>query len=104
MNSPSCSKVDLRKTGAVSRMKSFQNCPGSSGRSGGGASRISRSSKPLASSVPANDSSSTKTTRWPRSTSTSPIPTQLFVGPKALSGKKTIVPGVTNGPCARPRP
>ena len=30
MNSPSCSIVGLRNTGAVSRMKSFQNCPGSS--------------------------------------------------------------------------
>ena len=35
MNSPSCSKVDFLKTGAVSRMKSFQNCPGSSSTSGG---------------------------------------------------------------------
>jgi hypothetical protein len=34
-----------------------------------------------------------KTTRWPRRRSTSPIPTQLFVGPKAPSGKKTIVLG-----------
>jgi hypothetical protein len=32
-----------------------------------------------------------KTTRWPRRRRTSPIPTQLFVGPKAPSGKKTIV-------------
>ena len=47
MNSPSWSKVLLRKTGAVSRMKSFQNWPGSSGSAGGGASRIVRSSKPL---------------------------------------------------------
>ena len=47
MNSPSCSNVLLRKTGAVSRMKSFQNWPGSSGSAGGGASRIVRSSKPL---------------------------------------------------------
>ncbi len=91
MNSPSCSKVDFRKTGAVSRMKSFQNCPGSSGSSGGGASRISRSSKPFSSSVPANDSSITKTTRWPPRRSTSPMPTQLLVGPKAPSGKKTTV-------------
>ena len=37
MNSPSWSKVDLRKTGAVSRMKSFQNWPGSSSCSGAGA-------------------------------------------------------------------
>ena len=63
MNSPSCSKVLLRNTGAVSRMKSFQNWPGSSGCSGAGARRISRSSKPLASSVPAKDSSTTNTTR-----------------------------------------
>ena len=37
MNSSSCSKVDLRNTGAVSRMKSFQNWPGSSSCSGAGA-------------------------------------------------------------------
>ena len=66
MNSPSCSIVGLRKTGDVSRMKSIQNWPGISATSGGGPRRISRSSKPLASSVPANDSSTMNTTRWPR--------------------------------------
>ena len=81
MNSPSCSMVGLRKTGAVSRMKSIQNWPGTSGSAGAGPRRMSRSSKPLASSVPANDSSTTKTTRWPRSRRTLPMPTQLFVGP-----------------------
>jgi hypothetical protein len=81
MNSDSCSIVGLRNTGAVSRMKSFQNCPGSSSASEGGVSRISRSSKPLASSAPAKDSSTMNTTRWPRRRSTSPIPTQLLVGP-----------------------
>ena len=81
MNSPSCSIVGLRNTGAVSRMKSFQNWPGTSGVSGGGARRIRRSSKPWASSVPAKDSSTMKTTRWPRRRRTSPIPTQLLVGP-----------------------
>ena len=81
MNSPSCSSVDLRKTGDVSRMKSIQNWPGISGTSGGGPSRIRRSSKPLASRVPANDSSTTNTTRWPRARRTCPIPTQLLVGP-----------------------
>ena len=46
----------MLKTGAVSRMKSFQNWPGSSSTSGAGASRIRRSSKPFSSSrVPAND-------------------------------------------------
>ena len=70
MNSASCSIVGLRKTGAVSRMKSFQNWPGSSSASGGGPSRISRSSNPCASRLPANDSSMTKTTRCPRSRST----------------------------------
>ena len=81
MNSLICSSVLLRKTGAVSRMKSIQNWPGTSGSSGGGPRRISRSSKPFASSVPANDSSTMNTTRWPRPRSTCPIPTQLFVGP-----------------------
>ena len=32
-----------------------------------------------------------KTTRWPRSRSTAPMPAQLLVGPCAPSGKKTIV-------------
>ncbi len=91
MNSPSCSMVGLRKTGAVSRMKSIQNWPGISASSGGGPSRMSRSSKPFASRLPANDSSTMNTTRWPRSRSTLPIPTQLFVGPYAPSGKNTIV-------------
>ncbi len=81
MKSPSCSIVGLRNTGAVSRMKSFQNWPGSSPASGGGPRRMWRSSKPCASSVPANDSSTMKTTRCPRRRSTSPMPTQLFVGP-----------------------
>src|SRR5437588_2630450 len=91
MNPESCSIVGRRKTGAVSRMKSFQNCPGASGSAGGGASRMSRSSNPLASSVPAKDSSTMKTTRCPRRRRTSPIPTQLLVGPNAPSGKKTMV-------------
>src|SRR4051812_46508885 len=91
MNSPSCSIVGLRNTGAVSRMKSFQNCPGTSGSSGGGESRIVRSSNPCASSVPAKLSSTMNATRCPRCRSTSPMPTQLFVGPYAPSGKKTIV-------------
>ncbi len=81
MNSAICSSVDLRNTGAVSRMKSIQNWPGTSGSAGGGPSRISRSSNPLASRLPANDSSTMNTTRWPRRRSTSPMPTQLFVGP-----------------------
>ena len=91
MNPASCSTVGVRNTGAVSRMKSFQNCPGASSTSGAGPRRISRSSNPRASRVPANDSSMMNTTRWPRSRSTSPIPTQLFVGPNAPSGKKTTV-------------
>ena len=104
MNSPSWSSVGLRKTGAVSRMKSFQNCPGSSSVSGGGPSRISRSSNPCASRLPANDSSITNTTRCPRSRSTCPMPTQLFVGPYAPSGKNTIVAACCSmGPLARSR-
>ncbi len=63
MKPSSCSIVGLRNTGAVSRMKSFQNWPGSSSVSAGGVSRISRSSNPFSSSVPANDSSAMKTTR-----------------------------------------
>ncbi len=81
MKPSSCSIVGLRKTGPVSRMKSFQNWPGSSSVSAGAWSRISRSSKPFSSSVPANDSSITNTTRCPRCRSAWPMPTQLFVGP-----------------------
>ncbi len=88
MKLPSCASVDSRNTGAVSRMKSFQNWPGASGSSGTGARRISRSSNPFASSVPANDSSTTNTTRSPRRRSTSPIPTQLFVGTEGALGKE----------------
>ena len=55
---------------------------------------MSASSKPCASSVPANDSSTTNTTRAPRSSRTRPIPAQLFVGPYAPSGKKTMVVAV----------
>src|SRR6478735_7748866 len=91
MKVSSCSMVGVRNTGAVSRMKSFQNWPGTSSTSGGGPSRISASSKPRAASVPANDSSMMNTTRWPRASSCSPMPTQLLVGPKAPSGKKTTV-------------
>jgi hypothetical protein len=63
MNASSCSIVGRRNTGALSRMKSFQNCRGASSTSGGGPRRISRSSKPWATSVPAKDSSTMKTTR-----------------------------------------
>jgi hypothetical protein len=81
MKSVSCSRVDFRKIGDVSRMKSIQNWPGASSTSGFGPSRIRRSSNPFSDSVPANDSSRMNTTRWPRRRSTSPMPTQLFVGP-----------------------
>ncbi len=83
--------VGVRNTGAVSRMKSFQNWPGSSSALGAGASRMSRSSNPFSSSVPAKDSSMMNTTRCPRRRSTSPMPTQLLVGPYAPSGKNTMV-------------
>ena len=91
MNPVICSRVDVRNTGAVSRMKSIQNWPGTSGSVGGGPSRISRSSNPFASRLPANDSSTMKITRCPRRRRMSPMPTQLLVGPKAPSGKNTIV-------------
>jgi hypothetical protein len=87
MNSPSWSNVLLRKTGAVSRMKSFQNWPGSSARRAAGESH-----RPLLEALslerPANDSSTMKTTRCPRRRSTSPMPTQLFVGPKRPPGRR----------------
>ncbi len=70
MKPSTCSIVGRRNTGAFSFTKSFQNCPGTSAVSGGGPSRISRSSNPCASSAPANDSSMMNTTRWPRPRST----------------------------------
>ena len=81
MNSPSCSMVGLRKTGAVSRMKSIQNWPATSGSAGGGPRRISRSSNPFAARLPAKLSSTMNTTRWPRARRTRPMPAQLLVGP-----------------------
>jgi len=102
MNDDSCSMVGLRNSGAVSRMKSFQNWPGCSSTSGAGCSRIRASSNPLASSDPANDRSTTNTTRAPRDRRTFPIPTQLLVGPYAPSGKKTTVGVLTAGPLRRP--
>src|SRR5579864_9292598 len=93
-----CSIVGLRNSGAVSRMKSFQNCPGASSTAGFGFSRISCSSKPLAFSVPWNDSSMTNTTCTPSRCSSLPMPTQLFVGPYAPSGKKTTVGGFPSIP------
>ena len=73
--------VGLRNTGAVSRMKSIQNWPGTSGSAGGGPRRISRSSKPFASRLPANDSSTMNTTRCPRAAQDAADAAQLFVGP-----------------------
>ena len=79
----SCSIVGLRNSGAVSRTKSFQYWPGSllSGVSSGGARSTRSSSKPSAASFPLQDASAANTTRCPRLRRTSPIPTQLFVGP-----------------------
>jgi len=65
MNVASWSIVGLRNSGAVSRMKSFQNCPASWGASGGGGgARSTRSStKPSGASRPFHDASAAKTTR-----------------------------------------
>ncbi len=77
----SCARVDLRYSGAVSRMKSFQNWPASCSSSAGGARSTRSSSKPSAVSLPFHDASAANTTRWPRRRRMSPMPTQLFVGP-----------------------
>ena len=83
MNVVSCSVVDLRNSGAVSAMKSVQNCPASSSPASGdgGARSTSRSSKPSAASLPAHDASDANTTRWPRLSSRSPSPMHWLVGP-----------------------
>jgi hypothetical protein len=98
-----CSIVGLRNSGAVTRMNSPQGSASGSAFSSGGVIRISRSSNPLASSTPVNDSSITNTIRWPRSFKTLAIATQLLVGPQAPgSGKKAIVlPSVNATPHAR---
>ena len=90
MNSPSCSIVGLRNTGAVSRMKSFQNWPGPPllGRRREPHQplleplRLERARERLL-----DDEDDPVAARR----STSPMPTQLLVGPKAPSGKNTIV-------------
>src|SRR6266540_1429660 len=70
----SCSMVGLRNSGAVSRTKSFQNCPGSTAPSPAGAARSTRSSvNPRGASLPRHDASAAKTTRWPRRRSSSRI-------------------------------
>ncbi len=87
-----CSIVGLRNSGAVTRMNSAHGSAAASVSSSGAAMRIRRSSNPFASSTPSNDSSATNTMRWPRSSRTSAMATQLFVGPHAPgSGKKAIV-------------
>ena len=91
MTVASCSIVGLRNSGAVVRMNSAQPSPTASGCSGAGAIRISASSKPRRSSSPAKDSSTTKTTRWPRSRSGSVIATRLLVGPQAPGSGKTAI-------------
>ncbi len=102
MNVSSCSMVGLRNSGAVSRMNSFQNAPGSwsaaapepAGAGSGGGERWTRSSsKPSAASLPSQDASAANTTRWPRRSRISPTPTQLFVGPYADSGMNRNVIG-----------
>src|SRR5256714_9270695 len=91
---PSCSIVGLRNSGAVWATKSFQNCPASWSPSAGAARSTRSSSKPSGSSLPFQDASAAKTTRCPRLRSTSPIPTQLLVGPYALSGMNRTVSGL----------
>ena len=54
--------------------------------------RMRASSKPRFSSSPSNDSSTTNTTRMPRSRRWLPTATRLLVGPQAPgSGKKATV-------------
>ena len=73
-------------------MKSFQNWPGVVlGPRAARRGRISRPLEALGLERPFHDDSTTNTTRWPRSRRTVPMPMQLFVGPYAASGKKTIV-------------
>src|SRR5436190_23687952 len=96
MNVSSWVRVGLRNSGAVSRMKSFQNAPAScsSGLSTAGGARSTRSSsKPSGASRPRQDASAANTTRWPWRRSTSPRPMHWFVGPNADSGMNRTVSG-----------
>ncbi len=84
MNPVSCSNVDVRNTGLVSRMKSVQNCPAAcSGASGGGGrgevDEVFDEAEWLEAS--AHDASAANTTLWPPRRKMLPIPMQLFVGP-----------------------
>ena len=95
--------VGLANSGAVSLMKSIQNCPAASGppapASGSGAARSTRSStKPYGASRPAHDASAANTTVCPLSSSTLPRPMHWLVGPYADSGmKRTVRPPPTSG-------
>src|SRR5712691_2137086 len=71
-------------------MKSFQNWLALAASSGSDMS-TRRSSKPYFEKTPAKERSATKTGRCPRSRQACAMPTQLSAGPKAASGKKTIV-------------
>ena len=94
--------VGLRNSGAVSRMKSFQNWPGTSSTSGGGVEAHARSSKPLRLERPRERLLDDEHDPVAALAEHVPMPTQLFVGPKAPSGKKTMV--LTVPPSfARPR-
>ena len=81
-----------RKTGAVSRMKSFQNWSETSSSSSGG----SQAHRPLLEDLGGEGAGEgllgDETVRWPRFRSASPMPTQSWSGLKP-SGKRRLSPG-----------
>ena len=81
---------DRRKCGRCEATKSFQNWLAWSASIGSDI-ETSRSSKPYFANTPANDGSAKNTGRCPRSRQAWAMPTQFKAGPKAASGKKTIV-------------
>ena len=97
MNSASCSMVGLRNTGAVSRMKSFQNWPGASSTSGGGA----EAHQPLLEALGGQRAGERLLDDEDHAVAALaqelPMPTQLLVGPNAPSGKKTTVALIHRG-------
>ena len=96
MNVSSCSMVGLRNTGEVARMKSFQNWPGASSTSGGGPEPHQALLEPARLEGAGERLLDDEHDAEAAGAAAAPIPTQLFVGPNAPSGKNTTVFLLTN--------
>ena len=101
MKLDSCSIVGLRNSGAVSVMKSVQNCPAacSSSSSGGGARSMRSSSNPSGSSRPFHDASAANTTRCPRRSRTLTDPDAVVRRPVGALGHEQERHPLFGHPC-----